>query len=147
MPTRSQSSLMVLSDTVLPVLDDRVAIYAEMQAMSVSSQPEHLSPNLAVLLYGVRKARNVSQMEVGRNRARKDGSTLFADAEAFIPVSNKSGFFSLIANIEQGGRATSPSSDFLHFVAVITGLPVETVIALNDEDEAIRKAFAASNRR
>lgn len=147
MPTRSQNTLFVLTETVLDVLDPMIRVWAEMMQLSLSARSEHNAPNMAVLLLSIRKSRNVSQMELGTNRARKDGSSLFDGIDYLIPVGNRSGFFSLIANIEQGGRKSEVSSDFLQFVANILNVPVQVVIDANAEDAAIRTAFAAKNRK
>ena len=158
MPTRAQKSLFVLSDEVTAILGDDLTVWANMMQLSISHRPAHTSPNMAVLCMIVRKSRNVSQMEFGRNAAASDGSTVFDGCEAFVQYrpdlnenkpfwtadagSTVSGYFSLIAHIEQGKSQTVVPSGFMAYVANILNIPVSVVESAYAEDVAIRTAFA-----
>lgn len=162
MPTRAQNTLYVLSDTVTALLGEDVAVWAEMMRLSISHRPAHTSPNMAILTMIVRKSRNVSQMEFGTNRAASDGSVVFDGMSEFVEfrpqeVGNKhiwtvdngqtvSGYFSLIAHIEQGKSQTVVPAGFMQYVANVLNVPVSVVQDAYAEDCAIRTAFTASQK-
>jgi hypothetical protein len=161
MPTRAQKSLFIVSDAVSSVLGEDLMNWANLMQLSISHRPAHTSPNMAILCMIVRKSRNVSQMEFGRNLSASDGSVVFNDCDGFVafrPESDPkrpiwtvdsgptvSGYFSLIAHIEQGKSQTVVPAGFMQYVAKVLDIPVSVVESAYAEDVAIRAAFTASN--
>lgn len=170
MPTRAQKSLYVLSDSVLSSLFGKTwdeLTPADMIVLSVSARVGHTSPNMAVLTYMVRKSRNVSQMEMGRNRTDESTDPLFTELTDFVryqPVLDDkgnlvgkqhiwtvdngqtvSGYFSLIAHIEQGKSQTVVPFGFMQYVAKLLNIDVSIVESAYAEDVKVRAAFTKSN--
>lgn len=151
MPAIANKSLFVQNESVLDGLDDMFRVVLVATAMSLSARIGHVWPNLAAIVGTVRKIHNVSQMEIGRNRHVKTNTVVFAglSVPSDLPVSDrnhrKSGYFSLIANIEQGGRKTAIPADFVAYLASVSGLSVSTVEAAIAEDMALSSAMSDSN--
>jgi hypothetical protein len=135
-------------------LDPVFVLFLRMSLLSLSARIEHVWPNLAAIVGAVRKARNVSQMELGTNRAKKDNAVIFrnSDNSALAVPSDlhrddrnyrKSGHFSLIANIEQGGRKSTIPSEFVAYLAACSGLSVSTIEAAIAEDAGLMAVSAA----
>lgn len=109
--------------------------------------PEHSLPHLAVLVLATRATLKVSQMELGRNK-RKDNTAIRkglptpADSASGTKGHRKSGWFSLIANVEQGGRKTVIPEDFVTYMAGILEVKPEVVAALVAEDTKLAQAAA-----
>lgn len=110
----------------------------------------HTTPNLGALVRATRTARGeISQMQLGLNR--KDGKPLVAgqktpaDSGEKDKGHKKSGWFSLIANVEQGGRKTTIPVEFVAYIAALADVPVREVEALVAEDAKLRTASETAN--
>lgn len=151
MPAIANKSLFVQSEPVMSGLDENLRVFLLSAALSLSARIDHVLPNLAAIVRAVRLAANVSQMEMGTNRHKKTNSRIWSDVT--VPSDfhrddrnhRKSGYFSLIANIEQGGRKTAIPSDFVQFLADVSGLTTDVVNAAIAEDAALSTAMSANN--
>ena len=116
----------------------------------VTKNAEHPMPNLGALLIATRKGLGVSQMQLGTNRGT-DGKPLSQGAQTPADLAQgskgrlKSGYFSLIANIEQGGRRTAVPEAFVAYVAKVTGATQAGVRSLVEEDDKVRTAAAQAS--
>lgn len=146
-------------DGIAARFDENVRFVLLSALMTLSSRTDHVWPNLAAIVKFVRIVRNASQMEIGRNRTKKSNERLFAglsvpsDLHRNDPKYRVSGYFSLIANIEQGGRKTAIPSDFVTYMANVlvqvgfagTVQDAETVLnGLIAEDLALSSAESAN---
>lgn len=151
MPAIANKSLFVQKEDVLTGLDPVFSAFLLSSALTLSARIGHVLPNLAAIVRAVRLARNLSQMEMGTNRTKKDNRRIFDDVSVPSDLHRndrnhrKSGYFSLIANIEQGGRKTAIPSDFVTYLAAVSGLSVSTVNAAIAEDAALSTAMVESN--
>lgn len=117
---------------------------------------EHATPNLGALVRATRTARGeISQMQLGLNKG-KDGKAIAVDgSNKALPTPaamgekdkgyKKSGWFSLIANVEQGGRKTTIPPEFVTYIAAAAQVPVSQVEALVAADVALRSAATEAN--
>lgn len=151
MPAISNPGLFVQNEDVMSDLDGNFRVFLLSAALSLSARVGHVLPNTAAIVRAVRLARNVSQMEIGRNRHSKTNLPVFAglSVPSDLPATDrnhrKSGYFSLIANIEQGGRKTAIPPEFVAYLAACAGMSVSIVEAAIAEDAALSTAFAANN--
>lgn len=128
------------------------AIQAHFDGARASLAQDHTMPNLASLVIATRKARgDLSQMGLGTNRT-KDGKaklvtdgTTPADLQSGAKGRLKSGWFSLIANIEQGGRRGDVPDAFVQYIAKVSGVSQARVKELVAEDDKVRAAQAKAN--
>lgn len=125
------------------------AIQAQFDGARASLASDHTMPNLAALIIAVRKWKGgLSQMSLGKNRVGNTNEKVFADVQtpADLPSGSKgrltSGFFSLIANIEQGGRKTTVPEEFLVYLSKVSGVSQARVKELVAEDDKARAALA-----
>jgi hypothetical protein len=107
--------------------------------LSVSQKAEHRTPYLASLILAVRSAYGLSQTELGDNR-RRNGEPAFANV-------NGSGWFSVVANVEQGGRRTPIPAGFLDYISTVANVDRKTVEAMATADSAIMAGFGKVNRQ
>lgn len=151
MPAIANKSLFVQSDPVLSGLDEMFRVVLIATALSLSARIGHVWPNLAAIVGTVRKVHNVSQTELGRNRHVKTNQIIFpglsvpSDLHRNDTKHRKAGYFSLIANIEQGGRKTAIPADFVAYLAGVSGLSVSTIEGAIAEDAALSTAMAQNN--
>lgn len=133
---------------IMTGFDENFLVFVKSAAMSLSARIDHSMPNLAALLKAVRMAGNVSQMEFGRNRHEKDNRKVWAelsvpsDLHRNHPKFLNKGWFSLIANIEQGGRKGPIPAEFVKYVADVLEKPETFVLAAIEEDARLYAAFS-----
>lgn len=115
----------------------------------LASETGHTTPGLAAVVRATRTVLGgISQMQLGKNRGpkneryAKDAKTP-ADLNEGTKGAKKSGWFSLIANVEQGGRKTTIPSEFITYLAAVIGGDAEQLQALVDEDSKLLKAANA----
>lgn len=125
------------------------AIQAQFDGARASLDDGHTMPNLAALTIAVRKSKGgLSQMSLGKNRVGSTNEKVFADAQTpmDLPSGSKghlnSGWFSLIANIEQGGRKTTIPEEFVVYLAKVSGVSQARVKELVAEDTKVATALA-----
>lgn len=139
---------------------DFYALFMRAQQTGRIQRTGHPTPNLAAILVAFRTfaaskyadrihttatTGGISQMRFGANRD-DNGCAIVESADAFLPTNANRSWFSLIANVEQGGRKTDIPAQFVSFLVEMTGIPrniLETAIA---EDKALFAAYLASNR-
>lgn len=114
------------------------------------AEKDHATPNLGALVLATRTALGVSQMQLGRNQA-KGGGKIVSDAKTPDTLGEKdkghrkSGWFSHVANIEQGGRKTPIDPAFVAYLAAAAQVPATQVEALVAEDAKLRTASSQAN--
>ena len=151
MPAITNPALFVQSEPVMSGLDERMRVFLLTSALSLSAPIGHVMPHLAAIVRAVRLASNVSQMEMGTNRHKKDNRPIWTGVSVPSDLSpieknyRKAGYFSLIANIEQGGRKTPIPADFVVFLATVSGLAEYVINDAIAEDAALSTASAANN--
>jgi hypothetical protein len=115
-------------------------------------ETDHSTPNLAAIVRATRQSLgDISQMQLGRNENKTAGSKL--DKSLTTPASlassekghKKSGWFSLVANVEQGGRKTAIPAEFVTYLAAVAQLDESVVQSAVDEDKALAAASTAAN--
>jgi len=118
---------------------------------SMTADESHSTPSLGALVRATRTARGeISQMQLGTNKG-KDGSPLIkglktpADLGEKDKGHKKSGWFSHVANIEQGGRKTPVDPAFVAYIAALAEVPASQVEALVAEDARLRSASTEAN--
>lgn len=111
----------------------------------------HTMPALAALVSAARKVGgDVSQMSLGTNKT-KEGKAIVpnlktpADTRSGEKGALKSGWFSLIANIEQGGRKTAIPSEFVTYLSTFLGVSEDVVTGAINEDAEAATALAKAN--
>lgn len=151
MPAIANKSLFVTSEPVMTGLDESMRVFLLSAALSLSARIDHVLPNLAAIVRAVRLAHNVSQMEFGQNRHKKTNGRIWANGAVPSDLHRddrnhrKSGYFSLIANIEQGGRKTAIPSDFVEYLAIASGLTTDAINGAIAEDAALSTVSAEIN--
>lgn len=132
---------------IMTGFDANFLVFLQTAALSLSARIDHACPNLAALVKAVRMAANASQMEFGLNRRVKtngriwDGITVPSDLPRNHPKYLNKGWFSLIANIEQGGRKTPVPSDFVTFLANVLDRDEKFVLDAIAQDDRLSAAF------
>lgn len=158
MPAIADKALAVL--TAIQSLGNEAFVSAVKNAevlLSVSRKPNHNNPNVAVLVLAIKNTLNLSLNEIGSNRRLRPYAeteeVIFANGDQFLPLNNKNAsWFSLFANVKQGGRKTNLDLLFVEYVAnaLTETFGIENakdIVANADmEDSAIRQAFAKINR-
>lgn len=118
---------------------------------SMRAAQDHRTPNLGALVRATRTARGeISQMQLGLNKGKDNaalvkGQSTPAERGEKDKGYNKSGWFSLVANVEQGGRKTAIPTDFVGYIAALAEVPVSAVEALVAEDAKLRTASESAN--
>lgn len=132
--------------------DANFLVFVQSAALSLSARIDHSMPNLAALVHAVRSAANLSQMALGRNRHEKDNKRIFADLRtpSDLPENHPKflykGWFSLIANIEQGGRKGPIPAEFVTYLANVLEKDESFVLAAIAEDARLFAAFSENAR-
>lgn len=135
------------SESVLSGLTEIERVALQMALLSLAARIGHVWPNLAAIVGFVRKVHNVSQTEMGANRAKKTNQPIFRQTDGKpVKVDNslKMGWFSLIANIEQGGRKTDIPAAFVTYLSAVSGLSESVINDAIAEDAALSTASAES---
>jgi transcriptional regulator with XRE-family HTH domain len=119
--------------------------------VTMRADSEHSTPNLGALVRSTRTALGeISQMQLGTNKG-KDGKELVKGLQTPAALGEKdkghrkSGWFSHVANIEQGGRKTPVDPAFVQYIAAVAQVPVSQVEALVAEDASLRTASTEAN--
>jgi hypothetical protein len=134
-----------------PVFKTTVEGFAPAAVVAAASLPAgHRTPNLAAALLAVRTASKLSQMQLGTNRragvAITDGLRTPAQLLSSDKAHLKSGWFSVIANVEQGGRKLPVPEAFVAYVADVLGhADTALVVAAIAEDAKLAEAAVKAN--
>jgi hypothetical protein len=117
-------------------------------------ETDHSTPALAALVRATRQSLgDISQMQLGMNQTKVIGTPIVkglatpassADSEK---GHKKSGWFSLIANVEQGGRKTAIPSEFVAYLAAVAQVDVTVVSSAVEEDAKLRVAATEANAK
>lgn len=139
------------STTITTRLGDAFVTAYEATRSKMAGATEHGSPSLAAFVLALRAALGgVSQMQLGTNRG-KDNKPLVKGVETPASLAEgvkgrkKSGWFSLIANVEQGGRKTAIPPEFVAYLAAISDASVESIQALVAEDGKVAEVAVEAN--
>lgn len=143
-----ESADMSRFQSIMTGFDANFLVFIQTAALSLSARIDHSMPNLAALLRAVRMAGMVSQMEFGRNRHEKTNSRIWSELSvpSDLPRNHprflNKGWFSLIANIEQGGRKGPIPAEFVTYVANVLERDESFVLAAIAEDARLFTAFS-----
>lgn len=128
------------------------ALQTHYEAARAGLPQDHPMPSLAALCIAIRKANGgLSQTALGANRAKDGKGKLVPDAQTPADGSSsakghlKAGWFSMIANVEQGGRRGDLPDAFVEYIAKVAKVSQATVKNLVAEDEKVRAAQAKAN--
>lgn len=158
MPAIADRSLAVLTAKEATGSEAFVSAMKNAETMlSLSRKPKHNNPNVAVLVLAIKNTQNLSLGEFGENRRLRpytsEKEAVFVNGDAFLNRGAKDdSWFSILANLKQGGRKTPLDLPFVAYLAnALTetfGIKnAETLVKNADaEDAAIRLSFAKANK-
>jgi hypothetical protein len=117
-----------------------------------AGETDHSTPALAAIVRATRQSLgDISQMQLGMNTNKTPGSHLVkglatpASSASSEKGHKKSGWFSLIANVEQGGRKTPIPTEFVTYLAAVALLDEKVVADAVASDAALRVAAVEAN--